>query len=38
MINKTQEVRVDEGFEDDSDIGQFIKLKSQKMLIKLIKP
>ena len=28
MINKTQEVRVDEKFEDDSDYGQSIKEKS----------
>ena len=35
MINKTQEVRVDKEFKDDSDYGKPVKDKSQKMLIKL---
>ena len=37
MINKTQEVMVGEGFEDDLDYSQSIKNKSQKVLIKLKK-
>ena len=37
MINKTQEVMVGEGFEDDLDYSQSIKNRSQKVLIKLKK-
>ena len=37
MINKTQEVWVNEEFEDDLDNSQSVKKKSQIVLIKLIK-
>ena len=37
MINKTQEVRLNEEFEDASVYGKPVKEKSQKVLIKLKK-
>ena len=37
MINKTQEVWVNEEFEDDLDNSQSVKKKSQIVLIKLKK-
>ena len=37
LINKTQEVWVNEEFEDDLDNNQFVKKKSQIALIKLKK-
>ena len=38
MINLTQEVRVDEEIEDDSDYDKLVKEKIQKVLIKLKNP
>ena len=38
MINKTQEVKVNEEFEDAWVYGEPVKEKSQKELIKLKKP
>ena len=38
MINLTQEVRVDDEIEDDSDYGKPVKEKIQKILIKLKNP
>ena len=35
MINKTQEIKINEKFEDNSDYGQSIKEKYQKIWIKL---